>query len=102
MSEIECPRCHRIDFGEPPLRYSCEECHWPIRPLPIEGKPYGCDVLIEIRTDLISTTTQVRHYKGSESKARSQAKYVPRFIRVLAVVPLSKTAWLNSYGEGKM
>jgi hypothetical protein len=99
--DIECPRCHRIDFGWKP-RHSCEECHWTIRPDPV-AKPYGFDVLIELRRpNGLTDQTAERHYKGSESKARSRAKTAPGFSRVLAVVPLSEERWLRTYGEGRM
>jgi len=102
MTEIECPRCHRLDFGEEPVKHSCVECHWTIRPIPFEGTPYGFDVLIEVRKQSLVFDTEVRHYKGSEATARRRARSVPRFSRVLAIAPLNETAWLNAYGEGRM
>lgn len=80
---------------------SCRECHWTIRPVPCE-KPYGFDVLIEVQRQSLIMETDERHYKGSESKARSRAKMVPGYRRVLAVAPLSEEVWLRSYGEGRL
>lgn len=96
-NDIECPRCHRISF-EWERRGSCGECHWPIRPDPVVN-PYGYDVLIEKRAGNLTTTTEVRHYKGNETTARRRAR---SFGRVLAVVPLSEETWLSAYGEGRM
>ncbi len=100
MKEIECPRCHRIDFGG--VRYSCVDCHWPLRPQPVTGKVYGCDVLIEVQRQTLLRETEERHYKGTEAKARNRAKTVPGFRRVLAVVPYDEVTWINAYGEGRM
>lgn len=99
IQDIECPKCHRIDFGQ---RVHCESCGWTIRPTPVDGKPWGFDVLIEIRTGMAGTAKEVRHYKGSEATARRRVVAVPNYVRVLAVVPLSETQWLNAYGEGRL
>jgi hypothetical protein len=96
-TEIECPRCHRISFAWE-TNYSCAECHWPIRPGEVSD-PYGYDVLIERHSTTLTTATEVRHYKGNEATARRRAR---SFGRVLAVVPLSREAWLQSCGEGRM
>jgi hypothetical protein len=100
MTAIECPRCHRLSFDWE-SNHSCNECHWPIRPSPVE-KPYGYDVLIEVRSTNLATTTEARHYKGSEATARRRARSFPCFVRVLAVVPLDEKTWLSCYGEGRM
>jgi len=95
LPDIECPRCHRINFGWQP-RVSCEKCHWTIRPSPV-ATPFGFDVLIEQRTmNLISGEPMVRHYKGNETTARRRAR---TFGRVVAVVPLSKEQWIAAYGD---
>lgn len=100
-SDVECPRCYRISFAWDNPRSTCPECHWVIRPTPVE-KPYGYDVLVELNTPDGGTTTIEKHYKGKESNARNQAKRVPRFSRVLAVVPIAEANWLAAYGEGRM
>jgi hypothetical protein len=99
MSEIECPKCHRIDFE---ARRHCAGCTWTIRPTPVEGTPYGFDVLIEVRKPSLIFDTVAKHYKGSEAKVRQRAKTVSGFSRVLALVPLSEAQWINAYGEGRM
>ena len=98
--DIECPRCHRISFAWE-RNYSCPECHWTIRPNHVEH-PYGYDVLIELRTATITTTTDARHYKGSEATAKRRARCIPGFVRVLATVPVGEREWLAAYGEGRM
>lgn len=100
MSDVECPRCHRISFAWE-SNSSCVACHWTIRPSSVD-KPYGCDVLVETRATNLGTAAQVRHYKGNEKTARRRARLVPGFVQVLAVVPLSKATWLSCYGEGRM
>jgi hypothetical protein len=95
--DLECPRCHRISF-EWEKNGSCLECHWPIRPEEVP-EPYGYDVLIERHSTNLTKKTEVRHYKGNETTARRRAR---SFGKVLAVVPLTKDSWLNSYGEGPM
>ena len=98
MSDIECPRCHRISFSWE-TRYACDGCHWPIRP-PAVAEPYNFDVLIEKRSaNGMTATTQVRHYKVNETTARRRARPLGK---VLAVVPLTQTQWLAAYGEGRM
>lgn len=99
-TDIECPRCHRISFGWETDRL-CTGCKWVIRPGHV-AEPYGYDVLIEVRTGKSINTTEPRHYKGNEATARRRARSVPKFEKVLAVVPLSEAQWLNCYGEGKM
>jgi hypothetical protein len=101
MSDIECPRCHRISFAWESC-YSCEQCHWPIRPLVISGPAYGFDVLIEVQGRSLRLETVEKHYKGTESRVRSRAKTVAGFRRVLAVVPYDEATWIRSYGEGRM
>lgn len=100
MSDIECPRCNRISFAYE-TNGSCTECHWVIRPAPVDN-PYGYDVLVEVRAGNLTTSTSARHYKGSEATARRRARMVPGFVRVLAAVALSKDTWLSAYGEGRM
>lgn len=101
LRDIECPRCHRINFAWDASAH-CKECHWTIRPIEI-AEPYGYDVLIEVqRTGSLLTETQERHYKGNETTARRRAKSIPMFLRVLAVIPLSQESWINAYGEGRM
>jgi hypothetical protein len=98
--DIECPRCSRISFaGE--ANGSCTECHWVIRPAPV-ADAYGYDVLVEIRAGNLTTSTDARHYKGTEATARRRARMLPGFVRVLATVPLSRATWLAVYGEGRM
>lgn len=97
MQDIECPRCHRIDFGFRAKSF-CQACHWNIRPTPIAA-PYGYDVLIERKAPNMTTTTEERHFKGNETTARRRARSIGR---VLAVVPLSQQQWINAYGEGRM
>jgi hypothetical protein len=99
-TDVECPRCHRISFSWE-KHHSCTECHWTIRPSHVE-KPYGYDVLVEVRATNCTTATEVRHYKGNETTARRRARLFPNFVRVLAVDPLSKATWLSAYGEGRM
>lgn len=98
--DIECPRCHRIDPAWDKHR-SCTQCHWTLRPDAVE-KPYGFDVLIEVRDGSLRTTTAERHYKGNETTTRRRARSFPNFVRVLAVVPLGEAEWLRCYGEGRM
>lgn len=100
--DIECPKCHRIDFGwaEHPRTF-CGECGWTIRPTPVE-RPYGFDLLIEVRASYGGTGKIEKHFKGTETRVRNQAKRVPMFLRVLAVVPLTEAQWINSYGEGRL
>ena len=64
--------------------------------------PHGYDVLVEVRAQNITTATDARHYKGNETTARRRARAVPGFVRVLAVVPLSRESWISAYGEGRM
>lgn len=102
LADVECPKCHRIDFGwSANPRTFCADCAWVIRPTPVDN-PYGYDLLIEVRGQSGRAEKQEKHYKGSESRARNQAKRVPCFTRVLAAVPLSEAQWIAAYGEGKM
>lgn len=98
--DIECPRCHRISFSWE-TNHGCTECHWCIRPTPV-NEPYGFDVLISLRSSAGGPTTEVRRYKGNEATARRRARAVPLFKAVLAVVPLARETWLKCYGEGKL
>jgi len=100
--DIECPKCHRIEFGwiENPRTF-CAECGWAIRPTPVEN-PYGYDLLIEVRVANGRTEPLEKHFKGSETRVRNQAKRVHGFVRVLAVVPLNEDRWIATYGEGRM
>ena len=102
MEDVECPQCHRIEFGwiESPRTF-CAECGWTIRPVPV-AHPYGYDVLIEVRTSAGRTEPVQKHFKGSETRVRNQAKRTACYVRVLAVVALSEEQWLRAYGEGRM
>jgi hypothetical protein len=95
MTDIECPRCYRIDFGWQ-ARHFCGECGWTIRPAPLNGPAFGFDVLVE-KTVAGRRVTEVRHFKtASEASARSKARARGK---VLAVVPLSEAAWRRAYGN---
>jgi hypothetical protein len=97
--DIECPNCRRLNFGWEAKR-NCPDCRWVIRPDSVEN-PFGYDVLIEIR-DRGLLVTQEKHYKGNEAKARSRAKAVRNFSRVLALVPLSEETFIRAYGDSTM
>ncbi len=94
--DIECPRCHRMDFEWDSGR-TCRQCHWTIRPEPV-AQVFGCDVLLKKR-HVWPEQFEERHYVGSEATARRRAKMRGE---VLSVVPLSRETWVLAYGDPKI
>ncbi len=94
---MECKVCHRLDFEGSPR---CEKCGWPLREVKLSAPVFGCDVMIEVSDGtMIGTLQKALHYKGGETTARRRAKNVRRFIRVVAVRPLTRAQYTGAYGD---
>lgn len=99
-AEIECPVCARIEFAGGSI---CQACRWPFSVTREEDRAaFGYEVLCEVRTGMVGTREDPRHYKGNEMTARRRAKSVPNFVRVLAVRPLTEAQYVRAYGDGRM
>jgi hypothetical protein len=100
ITQTECQVCHRIDFGE---RLHCAECDWPIRSYVLAQPVYGFDLRIEVNPTGNRVEQRTVHFKtSSEAVARSRAKRVRDFWKVLAVRPLTEKQYIDAYGEGRM
>jgi hypothetical protein len=114
---IECAVCGRITFDQDAKvcgegvrgtligAFSGEErapvgCGWPLRDDPeAHASAYGFDALVEFRNGGLTSQKEM-HRKGPAHRIRTAAKYEGG--KVLALRPLTKTQWINAYGEGVM
>lgn len=102
MNDVECQVCHRITFAWEQST-NCQQCHWPVRPVPLSEPIFGWDVAVVVRVPRGTTAILEKNYfTPSESTARNRAKRTPNFVGIAAVRPLTEAQWIGAYGDPRI
>lgn len=101
---MKCPRCgslHTVPAESPKRKNYCIVCDHKWRAVS-PSKPWGYDVIIEVRKGMVASEEKRFHKQGSESRVRKWAALKTGFIRVVSLDPYTREEWIRVYGDGRI